>query len=122
MSTEAFVPAIPGGRPAMPPLEAELTDTWLVPNGIVGLIPSGSTITVTGGQVTWPEWRHRGPDPWSVDDVLVAMDLWPPGHGDDAEAGGEPVTNVRTGPLKVPVTDHVRHLFQVTDGRTLVER
>lgn len=117
-----FVPAVPGGRPAMPALEAELTDTWLVPNGIVGLIPEGSTITVAGGQITWPRWRHLNANsrPWERD-VMVASDLWPAGKKGDPKDKNVPVVDERTVPLRKPVTDRVRELFELTSGLTLVE-
>ncbi len=121
-TTSTYAPAIPGGRPAMPTHDAELVDTWLTPNGVVGWIPDGSTIVVEGGQITWPRWRHLDADsnPWERD-VMVASDLWKPGEHHDAGSGDTPVVDERTAPLRTPVTDRVRDLFR-RSTLTLVER
>ncbi len=118
--TSTYAPAVPGGRPAMPSMWAELVDNWMEPNGMVGWIPDGSEVVVQGGQVSWSEWRHRDPTsgPWDKD-VMIAADLWPAGHSGDN--GDEPVVNKRTVPLKVPVDDRVRELFGLST-LTLVER
>ena len=107
----------------MPALEAELTDTWLVPNGIVGLIPAGSTITVAGGQITWPQWRHLSPEsgPWDRD-VMIASDMWKEGEKGDPKDRNVAVVDERTTQLRMPVTDRVRELFELTGDLTLVER
>lgn len=120
--SDMLVPGIDGGRPAMPALEAELTDTWLIPNGIVGRIPMGSTITVADGQITWPRWRHLNADsePWA-DDVMIASDLWKEGEKGDPGDKNVAVVDERTVALLVPVTDRVRKLFELTSGLTLVE-
>lgn len=118
-----YAPAVPGGRPEMPVEHAELYDTWLIPNGIVGLLPLDATITVVAGRmVIFPEWRHLDPtsSPWD-NDVMVASDLWGAGIGGDPDDGDKPLVNERTELLKVPVTDRVRELFSRT-SLTLVER
>jgi hypothetical protein len=54
--------------------------------------------------------------------VLIASDLWAKDHVGDSQDGERPIVDVRSEPLKVPVTDRVRELFQITDGLMLVER
>lgn len=114
-------------RPAMPAAVAELYDTWLIPNGIVGGLPEGATITVdhTAGTVTWPQWQHLDPNsgPWDHD-VRVASDSWTAEQRAarrDDPAGDQPDTIDQTVPLAAPVTDRVRELFR-HGGLNLVER
>ncbi len=122
-TTTTYAPAIPGGRPAMPTHDAELVDDWMTPNGVVGWIPDGSAITVAGGQITWPRWRHldADSDPWDRD-VMIAADLIPAGQVYDTGEGNVAVVDERTVPVQVPVTDRVRELFRLTDDLNLVER
>lgn len=120
--TDADVPAAANGRPPMPGPYAELVDDWLVPNGLVGFIPDGSTVVVEAGKlITAPMWRPRDPaEPWSRD-LMVRADLWGPGVGGDPGEAGEPLVDERTVQLQVPVTDRIRELF-AESTLTLVER
>ncbi len=126
MTTDVtFLPPTPRERPSMRSREVGmLTDIWLIPNGIVGWLPEGSTITVADGQITWPRWRHLDPDsgPWESD-LMIASDLIPKDQrGADPDADLEPVVDEVTVPLRVPVTDEVRALFDASTVVTLVER
>lgn len=103
----------------MPADAAELYDTWLIPNGVAGLIPEDATILVESGRVTFPAWHHLdgAVGGWG-DDVRVLGDDFPTLSG---AAGDMPVVEVRTMPLLVPVTDRVRELF-ARSTVSLVER
>ncbi len=103
---------------------AELFETWLRPNGIVGWMPENPRIVVdvTSGTVTWPQWRHEtGDGPWGKN-VVVKSDAWADSERRTRNSDEDgPVIDQRTVPLVEPVTDQVRALCRGL-GVELVEQ
>ncbi len=103
---------------------AELHETWLAPNGVIGWMPESATVTVdtAAGTVTWPQWRHlsEASGPWDKD-VMVESDEWTDEQRRTRDGGLEPVVDNRTTPLAVPVNERVRELCRAA-GLNLVER
>lgn len=118
-ATDNYAPASPSGRPAMPAEAAELYDTWLEPNGIAEFIPEDCVIRVDAraGAITyrsfvWNDGVRRG---YNSDMAATCDKGLSPRVRAIAEAAGlrdvDIITEVRTVPLLVPVTDRVRRLF-----------
>lgn len=128
-----YAPAVPGGRPRMTVLAAELYDTWLTPNGVDGWLAATATIRVEDDRITFPSWRHLdgtlggwGHDimtvrEWRQCSPLSAVEIPRPRGtvllGEDHDL----VAVLRTRPLVLPVTNRVRHLFDLS-GLILAER
>ncbi len=102
---------------------AELYESWLEPNGLIGWMPENATITVdsAAGTITWPKFRHNSPGaPW--DGVATKSDYWT--DAELQERGSEQdglIVDETTVPLVAPVTERVRELANAT-GVTLVEK